>query len=266
MEILAQHKKILNAIFLVLLFLAGFLFVKMIGEIKAYQFIGGGVPVSNTITVSGEGEAQAPADVANFSFSVIEEAKTVKDAQDEASKKINIAIALLEDKDIEDRDIKTSGYNVYPQYDWVRESCPVGEFCPGGKQVLRGYQVNQTISVRVRDIDEAGAILAEIGNVGVSNISGLNFTIDDEDGLERQARQEAIEDAEDKAKQLARDLGVSLVRVVSFSEGGGGYQLPIAFSTRAIAVDEAVDVLIAPELPVGENTVRSNVSITYEIR
>lgn len=265
METLMQHKKTANAVLLVLIFLAGFLFVKMVGEIKAYKFIGGGVSISNTITVSGNGEATAPADIANFSFSVVEEDDTVAKAQNTASEKINTALALLKKKGVDEKDIKTSGYNVYPQYDWVREICAVGFSCPGGKQVLRGYQVNQTISVRVRNIDDAGEILAEIGNIGVSNISGLTFTIDNQDDLEREARKDAIKKAKDKAKQLARDLGVSLVRVVSFSEGGGYY--PQRFGT-VMMESTKIDMAIAtvPEIPVGENTVTSNVSITYEIR
>ena len=266
MSHMMANPKIINMFFLVLLTLAGFLFVQMVSEIKAYKFIGGGVPVANTITVSGEGEASAPADVANFSFSVIEEAATAVEAQDVAAKKMNAALALLEGQDIEEKDIKTSGYNVYPRYEWKQAACPLGYNCPGERTIV-GYEVNQTVSVRVRDVDSAGDVLAEIGSVGVSNISGLSFTIDDQDELDAEARREAIDDAKEKAEVLARDLGVNIIRVVGFHEGGGYYG-GARTMTASFMMEDAGGEFIpeAAELPVGENTVYSNVSITYEIR
>ncbi|MCH8050012.1 SIMPL domain-containing protein [Patescibacteria group bacterium] len=261
-----RHDKIKGSIILVLLLLSLFLFVKTVGEIKSYRFIGGGVPATNTITVSGVGEVFAVPDIGSFSFSVSEEKVTVKEAQAEATRKINVALGLLRGANVEERDIKTTAYNVYPQYTYIREICKPGFPCGGGKRELTGYNVSQTISVKIRDIDKAGEILAEIGSVGVTNVSGLNFTIDDEDELKRDARREAIDDARAKAKQLARDLGVKLIRVVSFSEGGG---YPVYARSFDLAIESTVfgaGGLEAPEIPVGENKITSNVSITYEIR
>jgi len=260
-----RHKKIGNAVFLAILFLAAFLFVKTFSELKAYSYIGGGVPSSNTITVSGSGEAFAVPDIATFSFGVVEEDTTVVKAQDTATKKINIALALLREADVDEKDVKTTGYNIYPRYDYIRSVC--SEFsCPPGRQELRGYEVSQTISVKIRDTEKAGEILAEIGSVGVTNVSGLNFTIDDEDEPQREARKEAIKKAETKAKELADDLGVKIIRVVSFNESGGGNYYPKYFDTAVMAVAEDGRGGAAPEIPVGENKITSNVSITYEIR
>ncbi len=260
-----RHDKIKGSIVLVFLLLALFLFVKTVGEIKSYRFIGGGVPATNTITVNGTGEVFAVPDIGSFTFSVTEEKPTVKDAQAEATRKINIALGLLRSADVEERDIKTTAYNVYPRYEYKREICPFGVPCPVGKRELVGYTVSQTISVKIRNIEQAGELLSEIGSVGVTNVSGLNFTIDDEDELKRTARKDAIEDARDKARQLARDLGVKLVRVVSFSEGGGQ---PVFFRSFDVALESVSGVggMEAPEIPVGENKITSNVSITYEIR
>lgn len=258
------HRKIGNAIFLVVLLLGAFLFIKTVSEIKAYSFIGGGVPVSNTITVSGEGEVFAVADTAQFTFSVKEEADTVDVAQENATIKMNTALGLLEEAGIEDKDIKTTAYNVYPRYEYVREACT--EFrCPPGKQELRGYEVTQSVSVKVRDTEKAGKVLADIGSAGVTNVSGLNFTIDDEEDLKQDARAIAIENAEVKAKQLAKDLGVKLIRVVSFSENREQPYYARSFD-MAFAVEESAVGGSVPELPVGENKITSQVNITYEIR
>lgn len=264
MEII-QNNKIVRPAILVLFLLSAFLAAKTINELKSYSFIGGGVPVSNTVTVSGEGEAFAVADIASFSFSVIEEAKTVDVAQKAATEKMNRALAFLKEN-VEDKDIKTTSYNIYPKYEYTRQIC--NQFsCPPSNSVLVGYEVSQTISVKVRDTEKAGEILSAIGALGVSNVSGLSFTIDDEEKVAREARKEAIDDAKQKAKELSKDLGVRLVRVVNFNESNGGFPYP-----SYMKMESAMDAGgfggggPIPEIPMGENKVTSNVSITYEIR
>lgn len=255
--------RVKKMIVVVLLILALFLAVKTISELKEYRFIGGGVPATNTISVSGEGEVFAVPDIAKFSFSVVEERITAAEAQSASAEKINNIMDFLRENDIDEKDIKTTNYNVYPRYEYVRKTCT--EFnCPPAERVLKGFEVSQSISVKVRDTEEAGSILSGIGELGASNISGLNFTIDDEDDLKKEARKMAIDDAREKAKELAKDLGVKLVRVVSFSESGSQ-----PYSTRfdvGIVKLEAVGGAIEPEIPVGENKISSRVSISYEIR
>ncbi|MBT3282855.1 SIMPL domain-containing protein [bacterium] len=248
---------------IVLLVLALFLIFKTLNTIKEYRFIGGGVSATNTINVSGEGEVFAVADIAEFSFSVVEQKDTVSEAQEIAAQRVNSILDFLEKSGVEETDIKTTNYNVYPRYEFEREACS-GGFCPPGERVLKGFEVSQSISVKVRDTGDAGTVLSGIGELGASNISGLNFTIDDEDDLQESARKIAIEDAQAKAKQLAKDLDVKLVRVVNFSEFGSSPR----FKTFAVAEMASLDNAGGgiPEIPVGENKITSNVSITYEIR
>jgi uncharacterized protein len=248
---------------LVLLVLAIFLVFETLNTIKEHRFIGGGVAATNTINVSGEGEVFAVADIAEFSFSVVEERDTVDEAQKIGAQKVNAILDFLENSEIEETDIKTTNYNVYPRYDYIKKDC-VNGFCPNGERVLKGFEVSQSISVKARDTEKAGSILSGIGELGATNISGLNFTIDDEEELQDEARKSAIEDAQEKAKQLAKDLGVRLVRVVSFSEFGSQPQ----FKTFAVAEMAMMDSAGGgiPEIPLGENKITSSVSITYEIR
>jgi len=261
-----ERRRLALAAVVVLVLLALFLGVKTIAEVKAMRFIGGGVPVSNTITVNGEGEAFAVPDVATFTFAVIEEASTVAVAQEAATEKTNEAIAYLEAQDIPEKNIKTVGYNVYPRYEYQQQICT--EFgCPPGERELAGYEVSQTIEVRIEDTQKAGTILAGIGEIGVQNISGLHFTVDDEDSVQRDARQQAIADAKAKAEDLADDLGVTIVRVVDFSESGNGYYPRVSYEQSFdTAVSSGGATPPAPDVPTGENKVISNVSITYEIR
>ncbi len=250
----------------VLVLLALFLFVTTISAIKSMRYIGSGVTATNTITVSGEGEVSAVPDMATFSVTVQENAKIVKTAQDAATTKTNDIVAYIKSQGIADKDIQTADYSVYPQYDYVQAACSTSGYCPGGKQVLSGYQVSQTITVKVRDTAKAGDLLSGVGSRGASQVSGLSFTIDDQDKLESDARDEAIANAKKKADQLAKSLGVHVVRVVGFSESGS-YPMPYAYGRGGVAMDMAAqEKSVAPSIPTGENKITSNVTITYEIR
>jgi len=249
--------------------LAIFLFMGTLKLLKEYRYVGSGLSASNTITVSGEGEVFAVPDMATFSVTIQQEAKEVKSAQEVATKKANDIIAYLKQQGIEEKDVQTADYSVYPQYDYLQDTICRDRYCGSGRQVLRGFQVSQTLNVKVRDTEKAGDILSGVGTLGASSVSGLSFTIDDEEVLQAQARGMAIDDAGEKASELAKQLGVRLVRIVNFSENG--YYPPMPYAARGgvaydMAVTQEAKAENAPELPVGENKIVSNVSITYEIR
>lgn len=245
--------------------LAVFLLVGTFKLLKEYRYVGSGVTATNTITVSGDGEVFAVPDTATFSVTVQEESKEVKTAQDTATKKGNDIIAYLKSQGIDEKDIQTTDYSVYPQYDYIQKVC-TGGYCPGGEQVLRGFQVSQTLTVKVRDTKKAGDLLSGVGSRGVSSVSGLSFTIDDQDALEAEAREKAITKARGKADELAQQLGVSIVRVVGFSENGN-YPMYYAKAEMSMAADGRGGVVApSPEIPTGQNKITSNVSVTYEIR
>lgn len=250
-----------------LIALTVFLAVGALSTFKSMRYIGSGVAASNTITVAGEGEVFAVPDTATFSVTVMETAKDVTTAQTAATKKSNDIVAYLKAEGIEDKDVQTTDYSVQPQYEWVRVPCTADGFCADGRQNLTGYSVSQTVTVKVRDTEAAGTLLSGVGSKGASSVSGLQFTIDDQDVLEAEARDEAIADAEERAKELARALGVRIVRVVGFSENGG---YPPIYYGKDMAVAQMAEGgrggAPAPDLPVGQNKIISNVSVTYEIR
>lgn len=249
--------------------LALFLFVQTAKAFKEYRFVGSGVTATNTITVSGMGEIFAVPDRATFSVTIREEGVEVADAQDKATEKANAIISYLKSSGVEEKDIKTVNYNVNPKYEWEQKACVAGTYCEPGNQKLVGFEVWQTIQIKVQDPKKAGDLLTGVGSRGASEVSGLSFTIEDEDALKSEARDMAIIEAEQKAEQLAKQLGVSLVRVVGFYEdsygypepyyGKGGVMMDVAMSARAEAAP-------SPELPTGENKITSNVNVTYEIR
>ncbi|KND50142.1 MAG: hypothetical protein AB203_04135 [Parcubacteria bacterium C7867-008] len=243
--------------------LALFLLVKTFDAID--QFGTGPNRPINSITVSGEGKSTSIPNIAQITFTVQETAASVKDAQDAATKRTNDSLAAMKTMGIEEKDIKTLGYNVYPQYEnRAMAPCYPGSACPTQSNKISGYQVSQTVQVKVRDTAKAGDVLQQLGTFGVQNISGPDFMLDDDSTVTDEARAEAIKDAREKAELLAKQLHVRLGDVISFSEGGGYYPMYSGYAKGGVAMDAAVAP--SPSLPVGENETNVTVQVTYEIR
>lgn len=219
-------------------------------------------PYMNTITVEGTGTGTSIPDLAVITFSVTEEATTVAAAQSAATAKTDGALAAVEGLGIEEKDVKTIAYNVYPRY----ENGPVcySGYCPPMRDPqIVGYEVSQTVEVKVRDTAKAGEVLEALGSLNVQNISGPSFQVDEEDSIRNVAREEAIDEAKAKAKALADQLGVRLGKVVSFYENPGYMPYYDAYGKGGMDVAVAES---APSLPTGEQETTVTVSITYEIK
>lgn len=224
-----------------------------LSQLLGMRYIGAGIAAANTITVSGHGEVDETPDLATFTFSVVSDKSTVDAAQSDATAKQNAVDAYLTAQGIDSKDIQTSGYSVSPQYNYA-----------DGTQTFRAYEARQTTTVKVRDLTKAGGLLVGVGAQGATEVSSLQFTFDDPNGPQQDARAKAINDAKAKADELAKQLGVSIVRVTGFSESAGGNIIRpmMAYAQASGAMDKAA----APEVNPGQNTVTDDVTVTYEIR
>ena len=242
-----------------------FLAILSLKELKSISYVGNDSPIMTSISVTGKGEAISIPDIATFSFSVTESAKTVQEAQTKATEKTNNALKAVKLSGILEKDLKTLSYSINPKYEYNQGICSPYS-CPGGKQVLVGYEVSQTIQVKVRDLSKAGELFDSIGNTGVQNVSNLAFSIDDIDSVKAKARVEAINDAKIKAKALASQLGVKLVRITGYYDSS--VEQPYLYGRGEGMVSDAVlmKANVAPEIPRGEQKTTANVTITYEIK
>ena len=269
MELNKEDKKFIQMIikgsFAFVVILSIFFAVKIASEAKNLRLIGANITPANTISFEGQGEMSAVPDVAVISFSVRQDAKTMKEAQDVVSKKITEVLDFLEKTGIAKKDIKTLNYSSYPKYEYP-ESRPCTQFyCPPvGNPKVSGFEVSQNIDVKVRDTEKVSKILDVLASIGVTDISGPNFSIDDEQKLKDESRLKAIKNAKVKAESLAKDLGINLGRIVNFYEAGN-YPIYGGLEMKAMSADSG-GAAPAPELPLGENKFISNVTITYEIR
>lgn len=243
-------------------FLGLFLIVSTINKVKEYRFIGSGTTATNTITVSGRGKVDRSPDTAKISFSIRNENKDLSIAQKSVSDKIDGITKDLIASGIEEKYIKTDSYTSYPQYDYPRSVCTYAG-CPVSTPKLRGYEVSHSVTISVKDLTKVEEVLGTLGKASVTDIQGPNFGFEDDKAIARESRDMAIADAKAEATKLAKSLGVHLVRIVSFNENGGGYPMPM-YATGAMMKNE--DAVSNPSIPVGDQSVESNVTIVYEIR
>jgi len=222
--------------------------------VKSSEYIGKDIMTNNTIMINATGEAFGKPDVAQVSVSVVKKAYTVLEAQKAHTESMNKVVQYLKDAGVEEKDIKTTNYNIYPQYDYIKDQ----------GQVFRGYEVSQNLQVKIRNLDDVGEILGGVTNAGANQVGGINFVIDDEDALVAEARKQAIEKAKAKADQLVEDLDVKIVRLLSFSESGGAYPYYKGYEVAGLGGDSMSAP--SPELPTGENQINVTVYLTYEIK
>jgi uncharacterized protein YggE len=242
-----------------------FLAVLSIKQLKSIGYVGNENPIIANISVTGKGEAISIPDIATFSFSVTENAKTVEEAQKKATERTNKALKAVKEAGVAEKDLKTISYSINPKYEYNQIVC-IAYPCPAGKSVLIGYDVSQTIQVKVRDLSKAGALFDIIGNAGVQNVDSLAFSIEDIESVKAKARTEAINDAKAKAELLAKQLGVKLVRLTSYYDSNP--ELPYMYGRGEMMSADVVSLkaAVAPEIPKGEQKITSNVTISYEIK
>ena len=212
------------------------------------------------ISVQGEGKVAVQPDITIFTAGVVRQAQRVGDAQKENTERSNAIIAFLKKQGVSEKDIKTVGYSISPQYDF-------GEPRPLSRQppTIVGYEVRHTFEMKVRDLGKADTLLGGVVGAGANEVGSIRFSVDDEEKAKAEARKLAIEDAEKKARILAKDLGVRLTRVAGFFESGEGG--PVPFFAAAQKGGFGGDITpAAPEVAPGEQEIRSTVTITYEFR
>jgi uncharacterized protein YggE len=205
------------------------------------------------LSVSGEGRASAAPDVAVLGLGVSVKAATVKEANSQAQEAMSDLLDSLEGNGVQEKDIQTSQFSVYPEYDYRNN-----------EQILTGYRVSHILQVKVRDIDKAGEVIDDAVDAGgdLLQVQSISFTIDDTTALRSEARAEAVADAQAKAEELATLAGVSLGKPTYISESTSTpYTQPYYDRVAGVAMEEAT----VTEISTGELEVVVSVYMTYTI-
>lgn len=207
-------------------------------------------------SVSGSAVVYAKADIANISVGLKTEVKkTAAEATLENSKTMNKILEAVRDLEIEDKDIKTTNYNLRPVYNWTESR----------GQELKGYEVSQNVTLKIRNLESIGAIIERTTELGANQVGDINFTIDDEFELKNEAREMAIEKAKEKAGLIASQAGLKLGKLKGVSETSYSPIIP----TYSNAMKEMAFDLVAggaPSIEVGQNEIRAEVTLIYEVK
>jgi len=220
----------------------------------------------DTITVDAEAEIFAVPDIAEISFTVRSEDKEIAKAQSDVEARVKPALEALEKLGIDKKDIKTTSYNVNPRYEYGKLICEQYR-CDDGQRALVGYEANQSVSLKIRNLDNVSKVLATLGENRVTDFYGPNFQIEDEEALKAQVREDAIAKAKEKGKVLAKNLDVRIVGIENFQENayGGIYYAKDAMEMNTAVMNESAPAF-EPSLPQGENKIQTSVTITYRVK
>ncbi len=211
-------------------------------------------------SVVGSGAVYAKADIANLTVGVKTEVKkTAAETTQENSEKMNEIIAAVKELGVEEKDIKTTDFRLNPVYTWIEKE----------GQKLLGYEATQNISLKIRDLDKIGDIIAKTTDKGANQIGNINFTIDDEYELKNEARKLAIEKAKEKAVAIAAESGMKLGKIKSVYENS--YQMPDysysnAYKEMSLESYDQVAGVVVSGIEAGQNEVKVEVTLIYEVK
>ncbi len=209
-------------------------------------------------SVNGSGVVYAKADIANLTVGFQTEVKkTAQEAVEENTDKMNDIIKELKSLDIEAKDIKTTNYSLRPVYDWTERR----------GQVLEGYRVSQNVTIKIRDLDKIGEAIAKTTQKGANQVGNVSFTIDDEYNLKNEARQLAIEKAKEKAEMIAEQTGMKLGDIINVYENSVYMPEPMRYTNAKIDMVGlgGAGEIEAPSIEAGQNEVRVEVSVVWEV-
>ncbi|WP_337267040.1 SIMPL domain-containing protein [Oryzifoliimicrobium ureilyticus] len=212
-----------------------------------------------TIVVTAEGRATMAPDTALLDFSVVKNDKTAKAALDENNKAMAAVIDGLKKAGVADKDLQTSGFSVQPQYVY-----PQNQNNENKPPQLVGYQVSNSVSVRLRDLSKLGGVLDQAVMLGINQGGQIQFINDNTDSAMEEARRKAVANAMQKAKVLADAAQVILGKPIEIREQNSIAMPPApAPMMRATMMKEA-----DAGVPVqnGENTYNVNVQMVFAIQ
>lgn len=206
--------------------------------------------------VTGEGKATAVPDIAKISAGIQDSGASLSQVQTSVNKKSQTLVAALKKLGVEDKDIKTTAYNISPQQNF--QSNP---------PVITGYQVSISYEITLRKIDTVNDALAAVTAAGANLVGGVTFDLSDEAELKAldAARTDAVTKAKNNAESLAKASGVTLGKIINVSENQTGAIRPPVF-----AADKAVGLgagpAPAPNVTPGTTEIDVSVSLSYEVR
>ena len=213
------------------------------------------------IWVTGIGRVTLEPDLALLSLGVETRAGTVSEAREQAATAMTAIIAALKARGIADNDIKTQYFNIYPEYTYQEVFENGGRY---GKQVLTGYRVSNTVSVKIRNLDIVGPTIDDVVEAGgdATRINNVQFMVEDASSAQALAREKAVLDAIAKANQFATLTGETRGSLLYIAESGS--YAPVYTDYARLEGVAAADSISTPINP-GELEIQVSVQAVFAI-
>ncbi|HWJ58803.1 MAG TPA: SIMPL domain-containing protein [Sphingomicrobium sp.] len=204
------------------------------------------------LDITATGEVTRVPDVAVITAGVVTRSANAGAAMREAAARMSRVRSQLTAAGVADRDIQTSNISLNPDYVYENNKPPR----------ITGYNAQNTVTVRFRNIADAGKILDALVAVGSNSINGPSFVIDKPEAALDEARAQAVAMGRARAELYARSLGLRVARVVAVTENGGGYNPPPPMPMAVARMEAQADTKIDP----GEQKLQVSLTMTYELR
>jgi len=203
-----------------------------------------------TISVSGSGSIQVPADMAKLTFSVQTKDQAALDSVQKNAVRMKAVYEALKKAGINESDISTSNYSLYQESTWK-----------DGKDVPGLYVTSNNIVVVLEDVEKSGFIIDTAIAAGVNRMNGISFLVKDSKAALDQARILAFQQAKEKAELYAKEAGCKLGKVISISENSGSYPV-----VREYAMDAKMAATNSTTISAGQDAVTATVSVVFELK
>lgn len=209
------------------------------------------------MVVSAEGKVAVAPDIAKISVGIEESGTSLRTVQEAVNKKSKALVDQIKKLGVDEKDIKTTSYNVYPQNDYS-----------ANPPKITGYRVSTDYQINVKDFDKINDLMVVATNSGANVVGGVSFEISDvlkEEKL-NEARAEASKKAKAKAQGLAKAANITLGKIINISESEGvDYPRPYLMD-KAIPNAGGGAPVTAPDIQPGQTDLTITVSLSFEIR
>lgn len=203
--------------------------------------------LSRVIDVTGNGKVMATPSYVQLQIEVQTRGKNVQEAQQENAIIMNRVIQAFLALQIPRENIQTAVYMISPLYDYE-----------DGKQIFKGYEVTNGITVKVTDMNQIGVIIDTAVENGANRISSIQFNIDNADAYYQQALSLALHNAQMKAKTIAETMHLPLqpqpIEIVEELE-----RAPVLYRSMAMA-----DSNISTPIEQGQIAINATVRVKFQ--
>ena len=207
-----------------------------------------------TINVNGSAMVTMTPDIAYASIGVHTEAEDAQSAVEQNNQQSQAVMDALIEAGVDSKDIQTTNFSIYPQ----------DKYSPTGELQGKYYAVDNTVYVKVRDLESLGSLMDKAITAGANTIYGISFDVEVKEPALEQGRKEAVDHAYQQAQQLAEAAGVTLGDVYSISSYSSA-PIPLTYYDMK-AVGGGGEAMASIPIATGQMTLTVDVNVMYEIR